>query len=189
MTEAEFAALALRNAVNAALLQRLPSLGLPDWWLVSGCLFQTVWNIQTGRDVQYGIRDYDLFYFDPDTSYEAEDAVIRRVCDACADISTAIEVRNQARVHLWFGEKYGAPYPPLGRASDGIDRFLMTCAQLGICTDGDGVKIYAPAGFDDVTNMIVRPNRMPNFLAEQYETKTARWKALWPELTVLPASF
>lgn len=188
MTEAEFSASVLRNPVNEALLQRLPSLDLPDWWLVSGCLFQTLWNIQTGRDVQYGIRDYDLFYFDPDTSYEAEDAVIRRVRDACADISTAVEVRNQARVHLWYGEKFGVPYPPLRRASEGIDRFLMSCAQLGIRMRGGRVEIYAPAGFDDVVNMIVRPNRLPNFRADQYEAKTARWKALWPELTVLPAT-
>lgn len=187
MTETEFVTTVLRNPVNAALLQRLPALGLPDWWLVSGCLSQTVWNVQTGRDVQYGIRDYDLFYFDPDTSYQAEDAVIRRVRDACAPISTTVEVRNQARVHLWFGEKYGAPYPPLARASEGIDRFLMTCAQLGIRTRDDGYDVYSPAGFDDVTNMIVRPNRMMNFQAERYETKTARWKALWPELIVLPA--
>jgi len=33
----------------------------------------------------------------------------------------------------------------------------------------------------------VRPNRMPNFQAERYDAKAARWKALWPQLTVLPA--
>jgi hypothetical protein len=187
MTEAEFAALVLHNPVNAAILQRLPSFGLQDWWLVSGCLFQTVWNIRTGQDVQHGIRDYDLFYFDPDISYDAEDAVIRHVRKACADVSAAIEVRNQARVHLWYGEKFGTAYPPLNRASDGIDRFLMSCAQVGIRVRDKSYDIYAPAGFDDLANMIVRPNRMPNFQAERYDAKAARWKALWPQLTVLPA--
>jgi hypothetical protein len=187
MTEAEFTALVLRNPVNDSLLQRLPSLGLQDWWLVSGCLFQTVWNIQTGQDVQHGIRDYDLFYFDPDTSYDAEDAVIRRVHEACASACVAIEVRNQARVHLWYEKKFGTSYPPLSRASDGIDRFLMPCAQVGIRRD-DGYQIYAPAGFDDLANMIVRPNPMPNFQAERYDAKAARWKTRWPQLTVLTAS-
>jgi hypothetical protein len=186
MTGAEFAELVLRNPGNAAILQRLPSLGLQDWWLVSGCLFQTVWNIQTGRDVQHGIRDYDLFYFDPDTSYDAEDAIIRRVREACAGVCTAIEVRNQARVHLWYGEKFGISYTPLSRASDGIDRFLMPCAQVGIRARDKSYEVYAPAGFDDLANMIVRPNRTPNFQAEQYDAKAARWKALWPQLTVLP---
>jgi hypothetical protein len=185
MTEGEFAALALRNPVNKAILQRLPSLGLADAWLVSGCLFQTVWSIQTRRDVQHGIRDYDLFYFDPDTSYAAEDAVIRRVRGTFADVTAAIEVRNQARVHLWYSEKFGVPYPPLSRASDGIDRFLMDCAQVGI-RDG-GKEVYAPKGFADVVDMIVRPNRTVNFQAARYDEKVARWKANWPELTVLPA--
>lgn len=184
MTETEFAALVLRNPVNAAILQCLPRLGLADSWIVSGCLSQTVWNIQTGRHVQYGIRDYDIFYFDTDISYEAEDVVIRRVREACAGITDTIEIRNQARVHLWYGEKFGAPYPPLRRSTDGIDRFLMDCAQVGIRESG---VVYAPKGFSDLEKMIVRPNDTPNFQATRYQEKTARWKALWPELTVISA--
>jgi uncharacterized protein len=188
MTETEFIALVLRNPVNQAILARLPSLGLTDTWLVSGSLFQTVWNIQTGRDAGHGIRDYDIFYFDPDTSYAAEDAVIRRVQEACADIPAIVEVRNQARVHLWYVEKFGAPYPPLTRASDGIDRFLMPCAQVGIRDQGGDHEVYAPKGLADVTDMIVRPNDTPNFQAARYEEKTTRWKTLWPELTIVPAT-
>ena len=90
-------------------------------------------------------------------------------------------------MHLWYGEKFGTAYPPLNRASDGIDRFLMSCAQVGIRVRDKSYDIYAPAGFDDLANMIVRPNRMPNFQAERYDAKAARWKALWPQLTVLPA--
>ena len=163
-------------------------LDLPGWYLTAGCLFQTVWNIQTGRDAGHGIRDYDIFYFDPDTSYAAEDAVIRRVQDACADIPAIIEVRNQARVHLWYVEKFGAPYPPLTRASDGIDRFLMPCAQVGIRSGKDGYEVYAPKGLTDVADMIVRPNRTGNFQAARYDQKVARWKGLWQELTALPAT-
>jgi uncharacterized protein len=48
-------------------------------------------------------------------------------------------------------------------------------------------EVYAPNGFDDIEGQIVRPNRCANFSAANYATKTARWKQLWPELTVLPA--
>ena len=72
----------LRNPMNRAILERLPALGLADAWLVSGAVFQTVWNVITGRPPEYGIKDYDIFYFDPDTSFAAEDVVIRRVA-AC----------------------------------------------------------------------------------------------------------
>ena len=78
MTEAEFLAAAQANPVNREILACLPSLGLPDAWLVSGALFQTVWNLQTKRPADYGIKDYDIFYFDPDISFAAEDAVIRK---------------------------------------------------------------------------------------------------------------
>src|SRR6185312_8448243 len=113
MNQDQFVDAVLRNPVNRIVLERLPQLGLPDCWLVSGGLFQTAWNVKTGRDPQYGIKDYDIFYFDPDTSYEAEDRAIRLARAVFADVTADIEVRNQARVHLWYGEKFGTPYPPL----------------------------------------------------------------------------
>ena len=47
--------------------------------------------------------------------------------------------------------------------------------------------MYAPNGYDDVAALIVRPNPGANFSAANYEAKAERWKALWPEITVLPA--
>ena len=61
------------------LLERLRSLGLPQWRLVAGCLYQTVWNVLTDRPRGTGIKDYDLIYYRDDASWEAEDAVIRSV--------------------------------------------------------------------------------------------------------------
>jgi hypothetical protein len=53
---------------------------LPDWLVFSGAVYQPVLNHLTGRPLNYGIKDYDLGYFDAsDLSYEAEDAVICRV--------------------------------------------------------------------------------------------------------------
>ena len=76
MTRDEFLSLAFRNPVNQTIVDELFTLALPDAWLVSGCLVQTVWNVRTNRAVDHGINDYDVFYFDPDTSWTAEDAVI-----------------------------------------------------------------------------------------------------------------
>ena len=187
MTRDEFLSLALRNPVNAAIADELFCLALPDAWIVSGCLVQTVWNVLTGRAVEYGIADYDVFYFDPDTSWEAEDAVIRKLQGALEKHGADIEPRNQARVHLWYGEKHGLPYPQLGSSTEGIDRFLTKNTRIGIKRTMDGFEVYAPDGFDDAANMIVRPNPGPNFSAESYAKKAARWKALWPEVTVLAA--
>jgi hypothetical protein len=186
MDRDEFFAAALKNPVNERILHALFDLALPDARLVSGCLVQTVWNVLTGRTPGYGINDYDVFYFDPDTSWEAEDAAIRKLDTRLKDLGVTVETRNQARVHLWYEQKHGLPYPPLARTTDGIDRFLTANTMVGIHRTTTGYDVYAPNGFDDIARMIARPNPGPNFSPANYAAKTARWKSLWPELTVLP---
>jgi len=85
---------------------------LSDWLVFSGAVYQPVLNHLTCRPLDYGIKDYDLGYFDAsDLSYEAEDAVIWRVKAAFDEpLRSMVEVRNQARVHLWFPAKFGEPY-------------------------------------------------------------------------------
>ena len=181
MTSEEFIAAALRNPANKVIVDELFHLALPDAWLVSGCLVQTVWNVVTGRAVDYGIADYDVFYFDRDTSWEAEDDVIHRLDTVFRRLRVKVEVRNQARVHLWYPDKPAVPAPPLScspTASTGNTR-------IGLRRTREGYEVYAPDGFDDTANLIVRPNPGPNFSAENYAAKAARWKKLWPEVTVL----
>jgi uncharacterized protein len=188
MTRDEFLAAALRNPVNEIIAEELFRLALPDAWTVSGCLVQTAWNVLTKRAVDYGISDYDIFYFDPDTSWAAEDAVVRALQSSLAKLRVTIEARNQARVHLWYPEKHGLPYPPLHGSTQGIDRFLTKNTRVGIRRAQGGYEVYAPDGFDDIAGMIVRPNPGTNFSPVSYEKKAARWKALWPEITVRPAN-
>jgi hypothetical protein len=187
VTEAEFVEAVLRNPINCEIVKRLPSLGLSDVWLVSGALFQSAWNTISGRSPDYGVKDYDIFYFDPDMSWEAEDVAIKRASRLFADLGQRVEIRNQARVHLWYQERFGAPYSPLSRSTQAIDRFLMTCAQVGIGQYDKRLAVYAPSGFDDIEHMIVRPNRTNSFRSDHYYAKASRWQMVWPELTVVPA--
>lgn len=188
MKTTEFLSRIRQNPHNVALLERLAHTGLPDVWLVSGCLFQTVWNTLTDRPPAYGIRDYDVFYFDDrDLGWEAEDKTIKKAAYALRDLHLPVEIRNQARVHLWYSEKFGKSYPPLTSGRHGIDRFLATACMVGLQprTNGD-LELYAPKGLGDLANLIVRPNTTDNFKEANYQAKTERWKRDWPELTVLP---
>jgi hypothetical protein len=191
MNDSEFLEATLQNRINRRIADELVRLALPDAWIVSGCLTQTVWNVKTGRAADYGIADYDVFYFDPDVSWRAEDTVIRRLQQIFATSGATIEVRNQARVHLWYPLKHGVPYPALTCSTQGIDRFLTQNTQVGIrCAQGRtqrGYDVYAPHCFDDIERLIVRPNQSANFSAAKYAAKAARWKNLWPEITVLAA--
>lgn len=163
----DFLTTATRNPVHDALLDELDKRHLPDAWIVAGCLTQTVWNVQTGCAVDDGINDYDVFYFDPDLSWEAEDRVIQSFRLLSEQLNARIEIRNQARVHLWYSAKHGTPYPAWQRATDGIDRFLTRCTQVGIQRG----RVYAPAGFEDIADMIVRPNITPNFRLRHIASK------------------
>lgn len=185
--EKQFLDAILKNPVNAAILERFESVSLPDCWLVSGSLFQTVWNVQTGRTPTYGIKDYDIFYFDSDDlSWEAENTVIEKCASVFSDLAADVQVRNQARVHLWYEQKFGAPYPPLNSSCAGIDRFTTPSSMYGICkNEGGEIEIYAPQGFSDPFDLVVRPNPASAAVAHVYQEKSARWKSMWPELQVI----
>jgi len=162
------------------------SLDLPDWLIFSGAIYQRVLNHLTGRDADYGIKDYDLGYFDPsDTSYEAEDLVIRRVAAAFEPpLREMVEVRNQARVHLWFEGKFGEPYPPLTRTAEALRRFVSPLFAVGVRLEPDGrLSIEAPFGLEDLFALTLRPNpsRPTNGFARTAASATARW----PELIVI----
>jgi len=161
-------------------------LNLPDWLIFSGAIYQRVLNQLTGRDLDYGIKDYDLAYFDAaDISYEAEDAVIRRAAAAYPPpLGALVEVRNQARVHLWFKDKFGEPYAPLANSSEALARFTSTTFSVGVRLEADGrLTIVAPFGLEDLFALRLRPNpvRKTNGFARTAASALARW----PELTVL----
>jgi hypothetical protein len=176
-------ALALANPVNAELMRRLPALDLPQGHLTAGCLFQAVWNAQSGLAPGWGVKDYDVFYFDSDLSWQAEDAVIQRVQAVVADLGVTVEVRNQARVHLWYPQRFGLSYPRLRDCREGIDRYLIACTCVGLSL-ADG-ELYAPDGLHDLAAGRLRLN--PRWAQPAlFAAKAASYQARWPWLTVLP---
>jgi hypothetical protein len=167
----------MENPANAALIGRLSRVGLPQCFLTAGCLFQTVWNLRSGRRAQADIKDYDIFYFDgSDLSWDGENAVIEEVTALLRDLQVSIDVKNQARVHLWYERRFGGSYPRLRSAKDGIDRFLIagTCLGIDVMTG----ELYAPNGVQEVWNGILTINpRNPRpdlFLQKAEELLTRR---------------
>jgi hypothetical protein len=184
---AYFLDLVQRNPINVSILDRGPMLGVPDWWLTAGAVFQTVWNVLDGRNPGAGIADYDLFYYDAsDLSYEAEDEVIRHAASLFADLGVTVEVRNEARVHLWYESRFGVPGVRFSSSRDAIDHFASTTCCFGVSRSTNGELVdYAPHGYADLFAKRVRPN--PRLAPrEVYETKARRWQSEWPTLVVDP---
>ena len=159
-------------------------LDLPDWLLFSGAIYQRALNHLTGRDPDYGIKDYDLGYFDPDTSYDAEDLVIKRVARAFEPpLREMVEVRNQARVHLWFEDKFGEPYAPLGSSAEALGRFTSSTFAVGARLEPDGrMTIVAPFGLEDIFALRLRPN--PTRATNGFLRTAQAAQRRWPELTI-----
>ena len=170
-------------------LRVVRDLQLPDAMVFSGAVYQPVWNHLTGRAPDYGIKDYDVAYHDDsDTSYEAEDVVIQRVAARFEEpLRSLVEVRNQARVHLWFEQKFGAdePYPPLVSSSDALKRFVATAFCVGVRLEADErLSVWAPFGLEDLFAMRLRANPLRVKSAGGWERTTGSAKGRWPEITV-----
>ncbi|MBL0967648.1 MAG: nucleotidyltransferase family protein [Brevundimonas sp.] len=183
--EARLAGIVRANPDLMHVLTTVRGLGLNDWRVFSGAVYQAVWNEVTGRPAGYGIKDYDLGYFDPDTSWDAEDVVIKRVAAAFEPpFRDIVEVRNQARVHLWFWDRFGEPYEALTGTDEALGRFVAPAFSVGVrLEDDDSISIAAPFGLEDMFAMVLRPNpHRP--LAKGWDKVVASASARWPELRV-----
>ena len=167
-------------------LRHARDLDLPDWLIVSGAVYQRVWNRLTGRDADYGVKDYDLAYWDADTSYEAEDVFIKRAAALFPPpLNELVEVRNQARVHLWFEGHFGEPYEPLMESAEALSRFVAPAFGVGVRLEkDDSLTIEAPFGLEDLFSMTLRPNPTRP-LARGWGKITRSAQERWPEVTII----
>ena len=184
---AAFLAIVSADPLVGDALARARTLALADWLVVSGALYNSVWNHLTGKPSGYGIKDVDLFYFDDtDLSYEAEDAVIRRAARHFEGLTLPVEVRNQARVHLWYPAKFGQPCPQYTSSSDSVRHFASKTHAVGVRYDADGLlDLVAPFGLDDIFSFRITPNRALDN-QRTHEMKGVRAQANWPEIAVVP---
>jgi len=179
----------------AAILRQAPGLmrvlavardlALPDWLVFSGAVYQPVWNHLTGRPVEYGLKDYDLAYFDAaDISWEAEDLIIARVAAAFEPpLRGMVEVRNQARVHLWFEARFGEAYSPLADTAEALARFVSPAFAVGAKLEDDRrLTIVAPFGLEDLFAMRLRAN--PARPSPGFARAAAAVRQRWPEVVV-----
>lgn len=183
--KARLAAILAASPRVMTVLAGIREIGLPDPLLVSGAVYQTAWNAITGRPCDYGIKDFDAVFFDPDTSWDAEDVWIRKAAGFFAPpLDALVEVRNQARVHIWFPDKYGEAYAPLKNSAESLERFVCPAFSVGARLDADGaVEIEAPFGLDDLFSMRLRPNPTRP-LATFWNKVTESARGRWPELNI-----
>src|SRR5688572_14189628 len=100
----------LASPLLGPVLARWHRVGLPDCWLVAGAIAQTIWNRAHELPPTHGIRDIDITYFDADDlSGQSEAEHEARINAEFASSGVRFDVKNQARVHLWYERKFGYP--------------------------------------------------------------------------------
>lgn len=174
------------NVAASSILHRGSGLGLPSWYLGAGAVAQTVWNQLHGFDPAHGIKDYDLVYFDADDlSAEREQAMEDQAARLFADLDVRLDVTNEARVHLWYEQRFGRSIPPYRSAEEAIATWPATASSVGVRYDDDQFVVCAPFGLADLFAMVVRANKAIVGQAV-YEEKAGRWARRWPMLAVIP---
>jgi uncharacterized protein len=175
-----------RSKALWSILQRCDEIGLPDCWLVAGCVAQTVWNAAFRQDTGTGIKDADIVYFEaPDLSARTESRHERRLRGMFGDLPLKLDVKNEARVHLWYEDRFGYPITPYSSCTDAIASFPTTATAVGVRLNDSRFECCAPFGLDDLFGLIVRPNKR-QITRAIYDAKVQRWRSVWPQLTYLP---
>lgn len=176
----------LQSPAIHQLLDDLKRVPLPGLYLGAGCIAQTVWNHLHGFSYDHGIDDADIVYFDDvDLSEQGEEAALRAVQDALSHPVYRLDVKNEARVHLWYERKFGYAIAPYTSCEHAIDSWPTTATAIGIRPIAGGMQVYAPYGLEDLMGGIVRANKA-QITEEIYQKKTEKWRAKWPRLTILP---
>lgn len=173
-----------KNSILYEVIKGVQDVGLDKYYIGAGCISQTVWNYQNGFDLMYGISDVDFVYFDENTSYEKEDAVIKQIEHKFSHLPIKIDVKNQSRVHLWFQERFGYEIQPYQSLEQAINTWPTTSNSIGVKLVDDRLVVYAPFGLNDMFGQIVRANKT-QITEETFLQKSGKWREKWHTLKII----
>lgn len=177
----------MSSAVVSTTIERAKLLNIDNYYIGAGCITQTVWNYLSNNPLDYGIKDIDFVYFDKeDLSIESENMVISKVTELYSDLKIKVDVKNQARVHLWYKSKFGYEIKPFLSLESAINTWPTTATAIGVRKEANNTfKIYAPFGLNDMFGKIVRANKT-QITRQIYENKVSGWLKKWPDLEIIP---
>jgi len=173
-----------KNSVLFELIKDAQSIGLQNYYIGAGCICQTVWNFQNNLDLMYGISDVDFVYFDEDLSYEKEDLIIKQIERKFYHLPIKIDIKNQARVHLWYKKYYGYELSPYVSVENAINTWPTTATAIGVKMLDDKFIVYAPFGLNDMFGQIIRANKA-QITKETYLQKCEKWSKKWSSLKII----
>ncbi|ASP38792.1 hypothetical protein CHH28_08905 [Bacterioplanes sanyensis] len=162
------------------LLTILNDVELPNHYLAGGSITQAVWNRKLGNEPLYRVKDFDVVYFDQDEAMSEKEYEF--LINSGKRHSVPVDVKNQAKVHEWYGKKFGNNIAPLTESEDGI-RMWLPCFAVGVRLVKGAVNVFEPFGLEDQANMIIRPNKTA-MSRENYDSMNRSFKQRWPNIEI-----
>lgn len=172
--------------INEA-LERAKILEIDNYYIGAGCIVQTVWNYMSNKPLDYGIEDIDFVYFDDkNLDFESENRIISKVKELYSDFEIEVDVKNQARVHLWYESNFGYKIEPYSTLEYALNTWPTTATAIGVRKEiNNDFKVYAPFGLNDLFGEIIRANKV-QVTKDIYEKKVSKWLSKWPHLKIIP---
>ena len=170
------------------ILNYIHELKLPNFYIAAGSIFQTVWNFYDNKELNYGIKDIDVIYFNKNNITLEKDLeyydLISKFCKE-KGYKIEVDVSNEARMHIWTKEKYNIDIEPYTSSEDAIDKWIATVHAIGLTKKNKKLEIYAPYGLSDIYSKTVRPIKHDNNSKELYDKKASDWNERFDNLNII----
>lgn len=184
-----FISILKKNKELMEILDYISKLNLPNFYIAAGSVFQTIWNYYDDKDLNYGIKDIDVIYYNNDDLSVEKDLEYYNIINEYAkskNFNYEIDVSNEARMHIWKMEHgQGDNVEPYQNSEDAISKWIATVHAIGITKADNEIKVYAPYGLSDIFSRTIRPIKHECNSEELYNKKVAGWKKRFDNLTII----
>lgn len=183
-----FISILSKNDDLMCILNYICDLGLPNFYIAAGSVFQTIWNFYDGVSLNNGIKDIDIIYYDSNNlsksdEQELEDKIVTHFSEV--GLSYEFDIHNEARMHLWKKENENKNIDQYLNSEDAIDKWIATVHAVGITKINGIIKVYAPYGLSDIFSRTIRPIKHKYNSKELYNKKVKSWSSRFDNLNII----
>lgn len=177
-----------KNTELMDILDYVYNLKLPNFYIASGIIFQTIWNYYDKLPLNNNVKDIDIIYYNKDNISVNKDLEYYNLINnyrLSKGYRLGIDVSNEARMHLWKKEKLNIDIKPYINSEDAIGKWVATINSIGLTKNKDGLKIYAPYGLSDIYSRTIRPIKQEYTSKDIYNKKVKSWSKRFNNLNII----
>ena len=108
------------------MLDYISELNLPNFYIAAGSIFQTIWNYYDGKNLNFGIKDIDVIYYNNDVLSVEKDIEYYNFISKYTkskNIDYEIDVSNETTMHRWqMKHKHGKKIKQYQNSEDAISK-------------------------------------------------------------------